>query len=235
VGHRVTNAQKLRAERSFHTLDKRKEESHLEQVRFEQGQYDGQFSCPFLARGSKMPEEGPGEHHGWLHTTPEDMHDHQLIAQRILVGLDMVIKQTRSRLTSIFSAETKGPPLKLELPDFFAGLVRLKILEPDELSLDTLAKAMSTVHPAFDGRVNLPVVGRAIEAARCVQAHRAQSSENQQRQQKIKLSHSYSETLPVEVVKVDRNSRSLVIFEKSFERFRQQQRELLAQHNEVTH
>lgn len=121
----------------------------------------------------------------------------------------------------------------LEPQEFLVGLVRLGIVEDGELSVHDVVQAMTTIDPNFDGRVSLPVLNRAVNAAHKVQGERTQAAQQVERQFQAKLSTSYSESLPVEVVKVDRESRSLFNFERSFEKFRSQQRILLAHHNEL--
>jgi len=108
-------------------------------------------------------------------------------------------------------------------------------VDDGEFTEDNIVHAMTVIDPNFDGRVSLPVIARAIQATHKVQRQRDQSSQQQEKQHQNKLSTSYSESLPVEVVKVDMESRSLFNFERDFEKFRSQQRILLAHHNELGH
>jgi len=232
---RTTRAHSERALMSFKNCDKNREEKLLEQVRFEKGMYEGKFRDPMFETG-KLPEERPQEKHDWLAADHEDMHSTQQLSARILFGLQQCLRTSRGKITRLFQAENRaGPQGVLEPEEFLAGLVRLGVVEDGELSVDYIVEALSIIDPSFDGRVNLPVLQRAVNAAHKVVGQRIQEAQQVERQFQSKLSTSYGESLPVEIVKVDRESRSLFNFEQSFEKFRSQQRELLASHNELGH
>jgi hypothetical protein len=217
-------------------VDKKREEKHLEQVRFEKGMYEGQWRDPVLENSGQLPQERPEECHDWLGSEKEEMNSMQQLASHILFGLQSVVRNHKGKITTLFKAENKaGPAGVLEPEEFLRGLARLGVVENGEMSVDDLVEALCTIDPNFDGRVNLPVIARAVNAAHQVQGHRTQAAQQVERQHQAKLSTSYSELLPVEVVKVDRESRSLFNFERSFEKFRSQQRVLLAHHNELGH
>lgn len=159
-------------------------------------------------------------------------HAHE-IASNILYGLHSQLQTDRQRISQLFAAENNGAKGVLEPKEFLRGLQRLGIVSEDA-TVDEICDAMTVIDPSYDGRVNLPTVGRAVAAANKVQGQRTKASQRMEQQHQAKLQTSYSESLPVEVVKVDRESRSLFNFERSFEKFRSQQRELLAQHNEIS-
>lgn len=233
---RTTKAHSERALIAFRNVDKNREEKLIEQVRFEKGMYDGRWRDPMLEAGrvGQLPEENPEEKHDWLGADHEEMHSQQQLGSRILFGLQSCLRTCRGKVTSLFAAESRsGPAGVLEPQEFLVGLVRLGIVEDGELSVHDVVQAMTTIDPNFDGRVSLPVLNRAVNAAHKVQGERTQAAQQVERQFQAKLSTSYSESLPVEVVKVDRESRSLFNFERSFEKFRSQQRILLAHHNEL--
>jgi hypothetical protein len=217
-------------------VDKNREEKLLEQVRFENGMYEGKFRDPMLERGGLLPEERPEERHDWLGESKEDMYSTQQLASRVLFGLQGCLRASRGKVTKLFQAENKSGPIGvLEPEEFLTGLVRLGVLEDGEMSVDNIVEAISVIDPNFHGAVSLPVIGRAVAAAHMIEGQRTQAAQQVERQHQAKLSTSYSESLPVEVVKVDRESRSLFNFERSFEKFRNQQRVLLAHHNELGH
>jgi len=232
---RTTKAHSERALLAFRNVDKNREEKLLEQVRFEKGMYEGKWRDPMLERQGQLPEEAPEEKHDWLDGEKEEMHPHQQLGSRILFGLQTCLRTCRGKVTNLFAAENKGPAGVLEPQEFLAGLVRLGVVEDGELTVDDIVQAMTSIDPNFDGRVNIPVLNRAVNAAHKVQGQREQASQQLERQHQAKFMSSYSESLPVEVVKVDRESRSLFNFERSFEKFRSQQRVLLAHHNELGH
>lgn len=234
---RTTKAHKERALVANRNVDKIREEKLLEQVRFEQGMYEGRWRDPMLEGVvGQLPEESPEEKHDWLGVDHEEMHSQQQLGSRILFGLQVCLRNCRGKVTNLFQAENRaGPAGVLEPQDFLAGLVRLGVVEDGELSEHDVVQAMTTIDPSFDGRVNLAVINRAVNAAHKVQGERAQASQQLERATQAKQNTSYSESLPVEVVKVDRESRSLFNFERSFEKFRSQQRVLLIHHNELNH
>jgi len=233
-GVRSTKAHSLRALRALQHVDQRRGEAVLEQARFENSVYEGRWRDPLLDTGGHLPEEAPAERHGWLGLAEEDKDPAQSAASRVLFGLEDCLSTCRSRLTELFNSEQKGLRLKvLEPEQFLRGLVRLGVVREGELSMGDVVTVASIIDPSFDGRINLPVLSRAIAAARSVKVQRAQASRMLRQQHQEKLSTSYSESLPVEVVKVDRECRSLFNFERSFEKFRSQQRALLAHHKEV--
>jgi hypothetical protein len=233
---RTTKAHSRRAQLSNQTQDKHREEKLLEQVRFECGMFEGNWRDPTWDQKGQMPEEAPEERHSeWLGLHKGDMNSTQQLGAYILNGLQNYLRVGRAKITSLFWAENKGHPGVLEPDEFLAGLVRLGVVEEDQVSVSDVVEAMAIIDPNFDGRVNLPIIARAIAADRKVQGDRAQAVQQAERQHQAKIQTSYSESLPVEVVKVDRESRSLFNFERSFEKFRHQQRILLAHHNELGH
>jgi len=226
----------LRTERAFRNVDKIREEKLLEQVRFENGMYEGKFRDPMLERGGLLPEERPEERHDWLSVSKEDMHSSQQLASQLLFGLQNCLRINRGKLTKLFKPENRSGPIGvLEPEEFLTGLVRLRVVEDGKMSVDAIVEAMSIIDPNFHGAISLPVLGRAVNAAHQIEGQRTQAAQQVERQHQAKLSTSYSESLPVEVVKVDRDSRSLFNFERSFEKFRAQQRSLLEQHGELGH
>jgi len=226
---------------AFRNVDKNREEKLLEQVRFEKGMYEGKWRDPMLERRTdgavgQLPEEHPEETHDWLGADHEDMHTTQQLGSRILFGLQRCLRDCRGKITKLFQAENKACATGvLEPEEFLAGLVRLGVVEDGELTVDNIVEAMSTIDTNFDGRVNLPLIQRAVNAAHKVQGQRTQAAQEVERKTQAKLTTTYTESLPVEIVKVDRESRSLFNFERSFEKFRSQQRVLLAHHNELGH
>jgi len=94
---------------------------------------------------------------------------------------------------------------------------------------------MSAIDPNFNGRVSLHLLSRAVCSAQGVQRDRAKESAERKQQHQTKISTTYSESLPVDVVKVDWQARSLCDFERAVANFRKQQRDLLASHHELPH
>lgn len=229
---RTTRAHALRAQHCSQNQDKNREEKFLEQVKFENGLFDGRWRDPTLDHKG-VPEEPPVEQHDWIGQEHKDMHEMQQLASRILFGLQNCLRARRAKLSSLFKPENSGHPGVLEPQEFLRGLERLGILQEGELPLHDIMEAMTTIDPNFDGRVNLPLLNRAIAATTKVQNQRTQATQQLEAQQQAKISHSYSESLPVEVVKVDKDCRSIFNFERAFEKFKNQQRLLLMRHNEL--
>lgn len=231
---RTTNFHNRRAKLVHQIFDRNREDRFLEQVRFENGAYEGRWRDPLLDRQGQLPEEHPHEDHDWVSRDKQDMNPAQQLASDILFGLQSHLRTSRQRISQLFDAESTGPRGVLEPKEFLRGLQRLGIIS-EGITVDDIVDAMSIIDPGYDGRVNLPTVSRAVAAAQKFQTQRTQASQRLEQQHQAKIQTSYSESLPVEVVKVDRESRSLFNFERSFEKFRSQQRELLAQHNELPH
>lgn len=232
---RTTRAHSERALMSFKHMDNHREEKLLEQVRFEKGMYEARWRDPMLDTKGALPEECPEEAHDWL-DKDEEHSSMQALGSRILFGLQGCLRNGRSKITSLFNAENRtGPKSVLEPKDFLRGLVRLGIMEDGELTEQSVVEAMCIIDPNFDGRVNIPVLARAVNAAHKVQGERTQVAQNEEKMKAQVAQCTYCDSLPVEIVKVDRESRSLFNFERSFEKFRAQQRILLDFHHELGH
>lgn len=121
----------------------------------------------------------------------------------------------------------------LEPSEFLEGIVRLGIAHEGQFTVEEIIQAMALIDPNFDGRVNFTALERAVAAARGVQRQQAQEAERLAQQHEKKVTQSYGEALPIEIVKVERQPKSLFDFERAFERFRKQQKELLAHHGEL--
>eukprot|EP00913_Durusdinium_trenchii_P007052 g6634.t1 len=138
------------------------------------------------------------------------------LAKHIFLSLHSVMRKRRATLKHLFKYVNHGVPGILEPAEFLEGLQRLGIVE------------------------------RGDEVHRCVQATRAICG------QKVFKDHLnrgnttilesrpvwaptnlYSESMPVEKVKVEMKPKSLWDFECSFEQLRQQQHELLIIHKEI--
>lgn len=229
---RSTSAQTLRARRAAQVLDHRWEEARLEQARFEKAVCDGCWRDPLLdARGEVPPVAAPEEHE-WLDLPNDSMTPAQQTASKILFGLCDVLKRFKGGLLSLFAAENMGGPGVLEPASFLRGLERLGVLCEHEVSMGALLQAIATIHQSSDGRVRLLALGRAVSVARGVRQRQRQATEQLKQERQVFLSTKYSATLPVDVVKLDRESKSLYEFERSLQKFRTQQKELLVLHNE---
>lgn len=207
----------------------------MEQIRFEHGVYEGRWRDPTIDLGGNAPEDSAQENHSWLAGTSGELTPAQQVASRILFGIDRVLRMSHGKLSHLFKAVNGGTPGVLEPEEFLEGLVQLGILQKGELALEDILDAMGAIDVGFDGRINFTTLGRAISMTQTVQKQHALDSQRLAQQNQLKIHTTYGESLPVDVVKVDRDSRSLYNFERSFEKFKRQQRELLAQHNEHAH
>jgi len=183
------------------------------------------------ARGEVPPVAAPEEHE-WLDLPNDSMTPAQQTASKILFGLCDVLKRFKGGLLSLFAAENMGGPGVLEPASFLRGLERLGVLCEHEVSMGALLQAIATIHQSSDGRVRLLALGRAVSVARGVRQRQRQATEQLKQERQVFLSTKYSATLPVDVVKLDRESKSLYEFERSLQKFRTQQKELLVLHNE---
>lgn len=229
---RTTSAQTLRARRAAQALKHRWEEASLEQARFEKGVCDGCWRDPLLDSHGEVPMVAAPEEHEWLDLPNDLMTPAQQTASKILFGLCDVLQRFKGGLLTLFAAENMGGPGVLEPASFLRGLERLGVLCQGEVSMGALLQAISIIHLSSDGRVRLLALGRAVSVARGVRQRQQQATEQLNQERQVLLSNKYSATLPVDVVKLDRESKSLYDFERSLQKFRTQQKELLVLHNE---
>eukprot|EP00930_Biecheleria_cincta_P062492 TRINITY_DN47960_c0_g1_i1.p1 TRINITY_DN47960_c0_g1~~TRINITY_DN47960_c0_g1_i1.p1 ORF type:complete len:561 (+),score=76.70 TRINITY_DN47960_c0_g1_i1:33-1685(+) len=179
-------AHKTKAKRVIETMHKRREEAVIEHAQFESGVFDGHWRDPLLDVGGhfrdlyhNVPEPGPAEDHSWLFDasvcflagTPQelDVSEAQLNAVGMLTGLDRLLRRARSTLHALFAAENMaGPKGQLEPDQFLRGLTRLGVMKDSLYSTENLCEAMAAIDPCFDGRISLPVIGRALKVVRLV-------------------------------------------------------------------
>jgi len=232
---RSNTAHDRRAALAFRSVDKRNEEAQIEQVRFEQGVFEGRWRDPLLDPSVAAPALGPSQpvRCGFLAEVSDDAPRAQRVASEVLFGVEEVLRTSRGNLQHLFRAVNRGTIGVLEPSEFLEGIVRLGIAHEGQFTVEEIIQAMALIDPNFDGRVNFTALERAVAAARGVQRQQAQEAERLAQQHEKKVTQSYGEALPIEIVKVERQPKSLFDFERAFERFRKQQKELLAHHGEL--
>lgn len=236
TGIRTTRGQDLKLERVFQNLDNAREEAGFEQTRYEEGNFEGRWCHPVVCKRSNYIHEGPVPHpaEGWMEQDLENSSPAELLAHRILSGINRELQVRHSTLPRLFNAVNVGTPGVLELEEFMDGLVRARILDGDAGITEKLfSQAMSFIDPDFDGRVNYPALKRGISAAQGVVRSQQQARAAEGHQVKAAaLGTSYGSELPIAVVTVDKNSKSVFDFHRSMGMFRKQQAALLSQHGE---
>ncbi|CAE8713652.1 unnamed protein product, partial [Polarella glacialis] len=97
---------------------------------------------------------------------------------------------------------------------------------------EILCLAISALDPCFDGLVSLPVLSRALKALRKNSdvAAAAGSARLFLGRQDAAMRRTYGEVASVDVVRLEFQAESIFKFDRSFAKFRDQQRELLDQH-----
>lgn len=228
---RSSKAHELRTRRVFDVLDKKREEVFLEKIRFEQGVFEGKWRDPLLDGGEAVLQPDPEEKHDFLRSDDHDA-PAKRNASRILFGLEKALRKGRGNLQNLFRAVNKNTPNVLETEEFLAGIIRLGIVKPGELAISDVVETMLVIDPTYDGRVNFPVLSRALAATQSAHKQKVSEKETAEKQDHHLEHHTYHASLPVDVVKVDWRTRSLFDFERDFDRFRQQQQDILQQHNE---
>merc|ERR1712217_121309 len=128
--------------------------------------------------------------------------------------------------------ENKGGPGVLEPDDFLKGLVRLGVIAVGEFTTDDIVKVISVIDPGADGRMKIPALDRAVSVARGLHKQKQQAWEKSHQDRQVFLNTKYIDSLPVDVIKIDKQPKSIHSFERSMDKFRNQQRELLVHHNE---
>lgn len=229
---RSNTAHTRRAQRLFHCLDKRQDEAILEQARFENALVEGRWRDPLLDLKGECLEMPAPETFEWLDDPHEDMQPARQAAAALLSRLDEIATTTRWRIADLFAGENKGHPGVLEPEEFLRGLSRLGAVS-EEFGLEDLMRFMSTIDPCFDGLVRIPVVSRAVGVARSKRMRTEEAKRLALKQRQVKLRASYSESIPCEVVKIEKEPSSLLNFNRACAKFKGQQGQLLAYHNEL--
>jgi len=226
------------AKLAFQHLDKRREESVIEQARFENGVFEGRWRDPLLDNKGMLPEASAPQEHSWVAMPLETMDASQVLALRILHGIDHAVRRSFGRFSDVFAAENAGAKGVLELSEFMRGLVRLGVVDEDELAIGTLQQVVAAIDTTFDGRVNVPVLQRAVIAVRNLGETPPPLGAGvatmwqwglQRSQPPAKPKGDYGEAAPVDAVRLNFKA-GLYNFGRSFEKFRAQQKELLAHH-----
>jgi len=236
---RSTSTHDQRALLASMCLDKRNEDKQLEQVRFEHGFFEGKWRDPLLDPATAIPtlSPWPAPRCDFLaagssdETARGDVPPAQKLAAKILFGVEEVMCTSRSNLQKIFLSVNRGTIGALEPTEFLEGLVKLHVLSPDEATVDDIVVAMAYVDPQYDGRVNFSMLERAVSCARSARRDR-QRDQRRRLQSKVKRMTSSYDSLSIDIVKVDQEPKSLYDFNRSFDRFRKQQKDLLAIHGE---
>jgi len=170
----------------------------------------------------------------WMDESLGDAGEGTLLASRILAGITRALQENHSTIPRLFWAVNRGASGVLELEEFIEGLVKLRVLQDDEVvTLKVLAEAMALIDPDFDGRVNYPALNRAVTSAQNLQRKQAQATVGPGSRGPMAACASYGAELPVDVVKVDKNSKSVFDFNRSKDMFYRQQAALLAHHGEA--
>eukprot|EP00913_Durusdinium_trenchii_P017537 g16478.t1 len=162
----------------------------------------------------------------WKHFSKDlGLPEPKLNAFLLLIHLDYAIRQGKTVLSKIFTAENKGPRNQLE---------------------EALWEALYELDPSFDGRVYLPILDRALK----VLASSGIYSRKQQRREEDREygPMAYGETSPVRAISIPMEADSInnfrtgsevaagflgvcAIFPRAFKCFREQQHDLLSFHS----
>eukprot|EP00930_Biecheleria_cincta_P002360 TRINITY_DN103366_c0_g1_i1.p1 TRINITY_DN103366_c0_g1~~TRINITY_DN103366_c0_g1_i1.p1 ORF type:complete len:481 (+),score=66.18 TRINITY_DN103366_c0_g1_i1:16-1458(+) len=230
VRHTRTHAG--RAKHIEEVLGKRREDTFLEHVRFEQGVYDGRWRDPMLgSMGLPMPlqKDDPAcsQHAAWAATLHRQYENDQFdLSSQILHNLEEALQSSRGKLSHLFAYVNQGVPGVLEPAEFLEGLIRLGIVEPGDLTEKDIIEFLSNVDPDFDGRVNLVSLGKTLSGVRAFRNNRLRELE-ESREAKFEKDVPYGESTPVSHVKIPMVPPSLFVFEQSFGKFRDQQEQLI--------
>lgn len=215
-------------------MKKRDDEAFLDRVRIESGVFDGKFPIPPHDDFIVSQKEDVGS--DWAVAADGDSRPDssplEAAAGKILRALSASMKESRAKLPALFKFVNRGAAGILEPAEFLEGLVRLGIVEENELSPDTIVRMMVAVDPEFDGRIYYTTLNRAISMA-VRPAGRTQAPDWATRTRETAPAATYGESLPFEAVKVDLHARSLYFFDRSFEKFRRQQKALLHEFGET--
>lgn len=231
---RVNNCHQQRSLAMALAVGKKRDEAFLEQAKFERGIFDGVHRQveldPMVTVAAEWdPIELPARLLGEKVDSGACSHQ-ELLAWKILNGLEATQTSRCSKLSHLFTAVNQGVRGVLTPREFIDGLCRIGIATEGELSPRGIIGAMAVIDPDFDGRINLPAVNRAIAAVRAWRVDHVKQAGKPSKTSSLQI---YGRSVPFEVVVMDPQPRSLCTFERSFERFRVQQHELLVRHKET--
>jgi len=184
---RASRGHDRRSKAIFYHLDRKREEAHVEQVKFEHAVYEGRFRDPTIELGGNAPEEGPPEYHGWLGEATENLGRSQQVAARILFGIEQALRKSHGKLQHIFKHVNAGTKGVLEPEEFLEGLIRIGIIHSEELTVEDIVDVMNVIDPAFDGRINFGTLSRALSSAATVHRQRRQDSERLAAHNQLKI------------------------------------------------
>lgn len=228
---RPSRAQEERSRVVAATLDRNCEDAVIEQAIFERGVFDGQWQDPQLRLGTFGLQEAVSPERLRVERGRHAEH----LASRILSGLESALGEYKGKISHLLRAENQGTPGVLEPSEFLRGLARLGIIREGECGIEGIVDVMVLLDPTFDGRVYFQSLAKAISSAEASRKQVAEASQTWQRRHKSRTSVRYGGPLPVDIVKVEREPRSLYDFERSVEHFRQQQKDLLMLNHELAH
>lgn len=237
---RSTRGHDLKLQYTFQNLDRARDEANMDNARHEEGSLGGRW-CHAVTRPGTGTDTRPGTSesmvseppHSWMEQDQSDMGGAAVLASRILAGMTRALNENHSTIPQLFNSVNHGTKAVLELEEFIEGLVRIQALDDaDAVSLKVLAEAMSLIDPEFDGRVNYPALSRGVAASQTVQRKKAQGNGGTAGRGPKATGAFYGGELPIEVVKVDKNSKSVFDFNRSRDMFFKQQAALLAFHGE---
>ncbi|CAE7340782.1 unnamed protein product [Symbiodinium necroappetens] len=239
----TNNAHRSCTQHRAHCVRKRDQERFVEAVRFEQGHFEGRFADPLIKNSGYPNDEMLNETHaiGAEDSTPDGSpqlawgleagETYEAMATHIFLGLHQAMREHHARLPHLFKPVNRGVPGVLEPAEFLEGLQRLRIVEKGQVSIQQLLEVMYELDPDFDGRIILSHVRKCIAATRAlVNASQPGASENDLTN--LLPADAYCQRVPVQRVVVERQPKSIWDFERSYEKFRNQQHELLIIHNE---
>jgi len=235
---RSTRGHNMKTQHVARVLDRNHDEASLEKELHEDGCFRGRWCHPLrskpagLGQGSQL-HDGPLDHHDWMQQDLSDQDEAAAVASRVLSGITRALQENHSTVPHLFRAHNHGAQGALEIEEFMEGLVRLQVLGYEDVtSLKVLSEAMTLIDPDFDGRVNYPALNRAVAAAQNAQRKQRRARSAGHSRGSMVTSAIYGAELPIDVVKVDRNSKSVYDFNRSQEVFQRQQTALLAHHGE---
>lgn len=155
--------------------------------------------------------------------------DPRHLAARVLFGLIRVLRECRSQVNHLFAAE-EGSRGSLEVVAFLKGLVRTGVLRLGEATTHMVEDAMFFIDNNYDGLVNLRALSRAVAAAQAFSRRRTRQQTGLDCKKSVSASQMYHESLPIESVKVEGSERRLFHFKSAWQKFMQQQHDLLVLH-----
>lgn len=165
-GVRMTAGHAKRCKRSQATLKAQAANEKFEDMQFQNGVFGGCWRDPTL--DGPWPDEDEPDALEWLTDPPHKLSLIRRKAARILFGLERLMTSTRNRVTDIFKSFDEDASGFLEPDEFYAGLIKLKVIAHDEMTEGEVLQVLKVIDSNFDGFVAMQELVKVLDTVKNV-------------------------------------------------------------------